>query len=75
MKCTNRNARGKQKIESKIILVDSGDLRGSIHHTPSKNNVTIGTGLSLKYATIHQFGGMGRTWQKGLKSLHDLIWW
>ena len=44
----------KRKKNSRI-LVESGELHGSIHHEVQGDTVAIGT--NLKYAGVHQFGG------------------
>lgn len=43
----------KRKKNSRI-LVESGELHGSIHHEVQGDTVAIGT--NLKYAGVHQFG-------------------
>lgn len=42
------------------ILTLRSHLRGSIHHTPERHSVTIGTSGNIKYAAIHQFGKQGK---------------
>ncbi len=49
------NARGKKKLASKKLLVDSGFLRSNIFPSVSGNTLTIGA--TAQYAAIHQFGG------------------
>jgi phage virion morphogenesis protein len=49
---------GKQYLMNKKILVDRGDLRGSVHYRAERNQVAIGTGGHIPYGGIHQFGGM-----------------
>jgi phage virion morphogenesis protein len=51
------SARGKQYIQGKRILRESGDLEGSIHFQADSNSVTIGSSGSIPYAAIHQLGG------------------
>ncbi len=51
------SARGKQYIQGKRILRESGDLEGSIHFQADSDSVTIGSSGSIPYAAIHQFGG------------------
>lgn len=52
------NSFGKQRIQTRKILHDEGDLQDQIHHQASSTSVVIGVGGSIKYAAIHQFGGM-----------------
>lgn len=47
--------KGKEYLQGKKILTESGDLRESVRHQATRDSVTIGS--DLKYAAIHQFGG------------------
>lgn len=49
---------GRQYLANKKILVDHGDLRGSVHYQAGRSRVAIGTGGHIPYAGIHQFGGL-----------------
>jgi len=49
---------GRQYLVNKKILVEHGDLRGSVHYQAERNQVTIGTGGHIPYGGIHQFGGL-----------------
>lgn len=46
---SRRLARGK-------VLIDTGRLQNSIHPAPYRNGVVVGT--NVKYARIHQLGGL-----------------
>jgi phage virion morphogenesis protein len=48
--------KGRTYLQGKQILIDSGDLRGSVRHQATATSVTIGSDLG--YAAIHQFGGL-----------------
>ena len=50
---------GIRYLQNKLILVQSGALRRSIHYQADANSMTIGVGAGLRgnYAAIHQFGG------------------
>ena len=50
--------KSRKYIQGKRILWEHGDLAGSIHSSSTKDSVTIGSSGSIKYAAIHQFGGM-----------------
>jgi phage gpG-like protein len=49
---------GRRYLTNKKILVEHGDLRGSVHYQAERNRVTIGAGGHIPYGGIHQFGGM-----------------
>lgn len=49
---------GKGYLQNKKILIEEHDLMESIHSDPDRTSVTIGTGGQIKYAAIHQFGGL-----------------
>ncbi len=51
------SVKGKKYLQGKQTLVESHDLKTSIHSQAGANSVTIGTGGHIKYAAIHQFGG------------------
>ncbi len=57
------SAKGRKYLQGKRILIESGDLRDSIHHQADSHSVTIGTS-GIPYAHVHQFGtaiaGRGR---------------
>lgn len=55
---------GKNYLQRKSMLYQSGRLYSSIHFQADSSSVTIGTGGDLKYARIHQFGGMAGRKQK-----------
>jgi phage gpG-like protein len=50
---------GIRFLQNKLILVQSGALRRSIHYQADADSMTIGVGAGLRgnYAAIHQFGG------------------
>jgi phage virion morphogenesis protein len=49
---------GRQYLTNKKMLVEHGDLRGSVHYQAERNQVSIGTGGHIPYGGIHQFGGL-----------------
>jgi phage virion morphogenesis protein len=49
--------RGRQYLQSKSMLVESGRLRSRLHYQANANSVRIGV-AGIEYAAIHQFGGM-----------------
>jgi len=49
---------GRRYLMNKKILVESGDLRGAVHHQAGRNQVSIGTGGHVRYAGVHQFGSL-----------------
>jgi len=55
---------GRQYLTNKKMLVESGDLRRTVHYQADRNQVIIGAGGEIKYAGVHQFGtliaGRGR---------------
>lgn len=51
------SARGRRYLQTKRILIEAGDLFGSVHSRVQGNSVIIGTGGHVPYARIHQFGG------------------
>ena len=48
------SAKTLRRKKNPKILVESGELHGSIHHEVQGDTVTIGT--NVKYAGVHQFG-------------------
>jgi len=50
--------KGKQYLTNKKMLVERGDLRRTIHYQAGRDQVVIGAGGEIKYAAIHQFGGL-----------------
>jgi phage virion morphogenesis protein len=49
---------GRQYLANKKMLVEHGDLRGSVHYQAERNQVTIGTGGHIPYGGVHQLGGL-----------------
>lgn len=49
---------GRRYLMNKKMLVEHGALRESVHHQAGRDQVTIGTGGHIRYAGIHQLGGM-----------------
>jgi phage gpG-like protein len=45
-------------LAGKKILVLGGHLRGSVHYQATNDSMTIGSSGSIRYAAIHQFGGL-----------------
>jgi phage virion morphogenesis protein len=49
---------GRQYLTNKKMLVESGDLRRTVHYQAERNQVIIGAGGEIKYAGVHQFGSL-----------------
>jgi phage virion morphogenesis protein len=52
------SAKGRNFLQRKSLLFQSGALYDSIHFQANNDGVKIGTRGGIKYSRIHQFGGM-----------------
>ncbi len=50
--------KGREYLQGKRLLVESGALRRNVHYQADRNSVRIGVGGSVPYGAIHQRGGM-----------------
>jgi len=49
--------KGREYLQNKRLLVESGALRRNVHYQAGRDFVRIGVGGSVPYGAIHQFGG------------------
>lgn len=63
-----RKSRNKRGVYSDLILLDSGELFSSIERSSNSKSfsITMGDGVSEKYASVHQFGDANHPARKSM---------